>query len=275
MIKKIAAQSTIYFVLSVFSIIFLLPFYITLMGSFKEFAEIFHNVFGLPYRWALDNYFNAVDRINFASAFRNSFIITVFSVGGLVLFPSMAAYRLARVNTRFHRVLYFMFVASMVVPFPAIMLSLVRTISTLQLFNTHAGVIISYYGLGSAFAIILYYGFLKTVPIEMEEAAAVDGCSQPRIYFSIIMPLLKPTTATLVVLNAIWFWNDFLLPAILLTRLYMQTIPLSIGFLFDMFHSRWDLAMAAVILCIIPVLVVFLGFQKFIVSGIALGAVKG
>jgi len=245
------------------------------MGSFKEFSEIFANVFGLPHHWTLDNYINAFYRINFLSAFQNSAIITVFSVFGLVLFPSMAAYRLTRVDSRFHRILYFVFIASMVVPFPAIMLSLVRTISALQLFNTHIGVIISYYGLGSAFAIVLYCGFLKTVPIEMEEAAAIDGCSQPRIYLSIVMPLLKPTTATLIVLNAIWFWNDFLLPAILLTRLQMQTLPLSIGFLFDMFHSRWDLAMAAIILSIIPALILFLSFQKFIVSGIAVGAVKG
>jgi len=273
--KSLASKAVIYLVLAVFTIIFLMPFYITVMGSFKSFAEIFANVFGLPEQWSLENYFNVIERIDFITAFRNSLIITVSSVIGLVLISSMAAYRIARVNNRFHRVLYFIFVSSMVVPFPAIMLPLIRTISTLQLFNTHIGVIMSYYGLGTAFATILYYGFLKTVPADMEEAAAVDGCSQPRIYFSIVMPLLKPTTATLVVLNIIWFWNDFLLPAILLTRMNMRTIPLAISFLFDQFHSRWDMAMAAVVMCIIPVLIVFLSFQKFIVSGIAAGAVKG
>jgi len=273
--KSVAAKSVVYLVLTSFSIVFLMPFYITFMGSFKSFAEIFGNVFGLPESWSFENYFNVIERVNLISAFRNSIIITVFSVIGIVFIASMAAYRLARVDNRFHRVLYFVFVASMVIPFPAIMLPLIRTISNLQLFNTHFGVIISYYGLGTAFATILYYGFLKTVPADMEEAAAVDGCSQQRIYFSIVMPMLKPTTATLVVLNIIWFWNDFLLPALLLTRIYMRTIPLAIALLFDMFTSRWDLAMAAVIMCIIPPLIVFLAFQRFIVSGIAAGAVKG
>jgi raffinose/stachyose/melibiose transport system permease protein len=252
-----------------------MPFYITFFGSFKSFQEIFMNVFGLPEVWTFDNYVNVVDRIDFVTAFRNSLIITVFSVIGVVLISSMAAYRIARVNIRMHKVLYFAFVASMVVPFPAIMLPLVSTISTLGLFNTHVGVILSYLGLGTAFATVLYCGFLKTIPMEIEEAAAVDGCSTPRIYLSIVMPMLKPTTATIVVLNTIWFWNDFLLPAILLTRGHMRTIPLAISFLFDQFHSRWDLAMAAVIMCIIPVIIVFLVFQKYIVTGIAAGAVKG
>ena len=275
MMSKVFMKSFIYLFLSVFTIFFLMPFHITFFGSFKSFQEIFVNVFGLPQVWSYDNYVNVVDRIDFITAFRNSFIITIVSVVGVILISSMAAYRLARVKTRSHRVLYFIFISSMVVPFPAIMLPLVSTISTLGLFNTHLGVILSYLGLGTAFATVLYVGFLKTIPIEIEEAAVMDGCSTPRVFFTIVMPMLKPTTATIVVLNMIWFWNDFLLPAILLTRGNMRTIPLAISFLFDQFHSRWDLAMAAVVMCIIPVIIVFLLFQKYIVSGIAAGAVKG
>ncbi len=262
-------------ILTVIAAIFLLPFYITLLGSFKSYQEIFLNIFGLPESWSLTNYTEVVQKIDFLTAFRNSFVITAGSLCGIVLFSSMTAYRLLRIRTRLHRALYFLFVASMVIPFPALMLPLVRIMSTINLYNNLLGVIFAYYGFGTALAVVLFYGFLKTVPASMEEAAMVDGCSHIGTFFRIVMPMLKPTTATLVVLDIIWIWNDYLLPAILLTRTKLHTVPLAISYLFDQFNSRWDLAMAAVVLCIVPVLIVFLAFQKYIIAGIATGSVKG
>lgn len=273
--KKRIGTWAIYLVLAIFAIIFLVPFYVTLINSFKGIAEIFFNIFGLPKEWTFANYTTVVDMIKFPAAFLNSAIITIGGLAGIVLFSSMAAYRLVRVKTKFHRALYFLFVASMVVPFPAVMLPLVKVVSTANLYNSHLGVIFCYYGFGVAMPVVLYYGFLKSVPASMEEAAVVDGCSQPRVFFSVVMPLLKPTTATLIVLDIIWLWNDYLLPAILLTRMEKRTVPLAISFLFDQYNSRWDMAMAAVVLSILPVIVVFLTFQKYIVAGITSGAVKG
>ena len=273
--RKFVGKLLVYLFLILVSVIFLSPFYITFLGSFKTYQEIFINIFGLPGSWYPVNYIEVVQKINFLGAFKNSFLITVGALAGIVLFSSMTAYRLLRVKTRFHRFLYFLFVASMVIPFPALMLPLVRVVSTLNLYNNLLGVIFAYYGFGTALAVVLFYGFLKTVPASMEEAAFVDGCSHIGTFFRIVMPMLKPTTATLIVLDIIWIWNDYLLPAILLTRTANHTVPLAISYLFDQFNSRWDLAMAAIVLCIIPVLAIFIAFQKYIVAGITAGAVKG
>lgn len=261
--------------LSIMAIVFLVPFYIVLTGSFKSYQEIFGNIFGLPRNLTFENYINSWEELDLLSSFKNSFIISCVSIIGLVLISSMAAYRILRVQNKFHKALYFIFVASMTIPFPAVMLPLLKLMSIFKLNNTRSGLIICYFGFGVAFATFLYHGFIKSIPVNMEEAAIVDGCSAFGVFWRIVFPLLQPTTVTLVVLDVLWFWNDYVLPSIMLGGKENRTIPLTISFLFDKFNSRWDMAMAAITLAMVPVLIIFISFQKYIISGISAGAVKG
>ncbi|GKX30179.1 sugar ABC transporter permease [Vallitalea longa] len=262
-------------ILSVLAIIFLIPFYIVFTGSFKGYQEIFSNVFNLPKSLHYQNYMNAWNKLNLLPAMFNSLVVSVGSIIGLVFISSMAAYRIQRVQNRFHKTLYFIFVASMTIPFPAVMLPLLKQMSVMHLNNTKLGLIICYFGFGVAFATFLYHGFLKSIPRSIEEAATIDGCSTFGVYSKIIFPLLKPTTVTLIVLDVLWFWNDYVLPSIMLSGQENRTVPLAISYLFDQFSSQWDMAMAAIMLSLLPVLVVFIFLQKYIVSGIAAGSVKG
>ena len=273
--KKMVSGILAYGILILLAIVFLMPFYIVLTGSFKSYQEIFLNVFGWPHNFTWDNYRNSWKVMDLVQACKNSFVITVCSIVGLVLMSSMAAWWIQRRQNGWHRILYFLFVASMIIPFPAVMIPLLKVQSTMHLNNTIPGIVICYYGFGVAFAVFLYHGFLKSVPASMEEAAVMDGCTPPGVFWRIVFPMLKPTTATLVVLDAFWIWNDYLLPSIILQRADMRTIPITISFLFDQFNSRRDIAMAAITMSMIPVLLLFAAFQKHIVAGIASGAVKG
>lgn len=274
--RTLLFRSVSYLFLFLLGIIFLAPFYIVFAGSFKSYQEIFLNVFGLPAQITFENYRNAWNELDLIQSFGNSVIVSLGSILGVVIISAMAAYRIQRVRNRFHRTLYQVFVASMTIPFPAVMLPLLKFMSMLQLNNTRTGLILSYYGFGVALAVFLYHGFLKSVPRSIEEAAIVDGCSAFGVFRRIVFPLLRPTTITLVVLDVLWFWNDYMLPSIMLgSKKENRTIPLTISFLFDQFNSRWDLAMAAITLAIVPVLIIFIAFQKYIVTGISAGSVKG
>lgn len=273
--KHMLQTGLVYLVLILLSLLFLAPFYIVLMGSFKSYQEIFLNIFGLPEKFTLENYRNSWEVMDLVQAYKNSFLITFFSLLGLVLISSMTAYWIERRKNTYHRFLYFLFVASMIIPFPAVMIPVLKVQSTFHLNNTIPGIVICYYGFGVAFAVFLYHGFLKSIPVSIEEAAVVDGCTPLKVFFRIVFPMMKPTTATLVVLDAFWIWNDYLLPSIILQKSNMRTIPITISFLFDQFNSRWDIAMAAITMSMIPVLLLFAAFQKYIVEGIAAGSVKG
>lgn len=274
-IKKRMVALVTHIVLIILALLCLTPFYVVVVNSFKNYQEIFTNLFGLPIEFTMDNYANAVDFIDYFKVFTNSIIVTVCSMAGLVLISSMAAFRITRISSRFHDFLYFGFVAAMIVPFPAVMIPMMRVQTTLHLNNTLYGLIFCYYGFGVPMAVFLYHGFLKAIPKSVEEAAIVDGCSQMKLYTHIVFPLMKPTTATLVILDCLWFWNDYLLPLLMLQKKRLLTIPLAINFLFDQYNSKWDLAMAAITLTILPVLILFFIFQRHIVSGVAAGAIKG
>lgn len=272
---KLVRRLILHILLILLAIVFISPIYIVFVNSFKTFQDIFANPFTLTDAMSLDNYKNAWDTLDLVGAFKNSFIVTVLSMVGEIIISAMAAYRIVRCKNRFHRFLYFLFVSAMIVPFPAVMISELQVWSFLGLNNTLIGLIFCYFGFGTPFAVFLYHGFIKSVPINIEEAAIVDGASPIRTFFSIVVPMLKPTTATLAVLHSLWFWNDFLLPQIMLQNREIQTLPLIISYLFDQFNSRWDLAMSAIVLTMIPALILFFLFQKHIVEGITAGAVKG
>lgn len=259
-------------------ILYMAPFYLMFINSFKTRREIFANTTGLPDKWIFKNYLDAIKRMDMVSSFTNSMIITVGSVALIILFSSMAAWVLVRNKTKKSKIIFYVFTSGMIVPFQAVMLPLVKWMAKLQIgpikmLGTHYGLIFMYIGFGVSMSIFLYHGFIKGIPEEIEEAATIDGCSRWQTFVKIIIPLLKPTTVTVAVLNSIWVWNDFLLPFLTVNG-KINTIPLAMNNFFGAFSKQWELAMAALILAIIPIIIFYFFVQKQIIAGIVQGSIK-
>ncbi len=259
-------------------IIYMTPFYLMIINSFKSRREIFANTTGLPTIWNYKNYLEAMDRMHVISAFANSIIITICSVVLILLFSSMAAWVLVRDKSRKSKIIFYIFVSGMIVPFQAVMLPLVKWMAKIhfgpfQMLGTHYGLIFMYIGFGVSMSIFLYHGFIKGIPKEVEEAAIIDGCSKWQTYVKILLPLLKPITVTVAVLNSIWIWNDFLLPFLTING-KINTIPLAMNNFFGAFSKQWELAMAALIMAIIPIIIFYFFVQKQIIAGIVQGSIK-
>ncbi|MCS6133190.1 carbohydrate ABC transporter permease [Clostridium botulinum] len=261
-------------------ILYLTPFYLMFINSFKTRREIFVNTTGLPSVWNFSNYLDAMERMHMSSAFINSIIITVVSVLFIILFSSMASWVLVRNESRASKIIFYVFIAAMVVPFQAVMLPLVKWMGILgidsinfSMLGTHYGLIFMYIGFGSSMSIFLYHGVIKGIPKEIEEAAIIDGCSKWKVYTKVILPLLKPTTVTVAVLNGIWIWNDFLLPFLTVNG-KINTIPLAMNNFFGAFSKQWELAMAALILAVIPIIIFYFFVQRQIIAGIVQGSIK-
>jgi len=259
-------------------IIYMAPFYLMFINSFKTRREIFSNTTGLPAAWNYKNYLDAMNRMDVVSSFTNSMIITVGGVVLIILFSSMAAWVLVRDQSKKSKVIFYIFTSGMIVPFQAVMIPLVKWMSKLQfgqfkMIGTHYGLIFMYIGFGVSMSIFLYHGFIKSIPEEVEEAATIDGCSKWQTYIKVLLPLLKPITVTVAVLNSIWIWNDFLLPFLTVNG-KIKTIPLAMNTFFGAFSKQWELAMAALILAIIPIIIFYFFVQKHIIAGIVQGSIK-
>lgn len=259
----------------VLALLFLVPFYFVVVNSFKTFGDLLANTANLPKSLSLDNYTRVWDIIQFPKVFLNSLIITVFSNVGLVVISGMAAYRLVRVPSRFNRFVFVCFVAAMVIPFQSIMIPLVKVASNVGLMGSIPGLIICYFGFGVSLNLFLYHGFIKSIPREIEESAVVDGSSAYGVFWRIVFPLLKPMTVTIVLLNSLWIWNDFLLPLLILNNPNIRTIPLATYSFFGQYTKQWDLALAALVLGVLPIVIFFLAMQRHIIEGITAGSVKG
>jgi len=258
----------------IIGIIFLIPFYFVLINSVKGFAEILLDAAAWPKELLFSNYTKVWDIINFPKAFWNSLIITVISNIGIVVITSMAAWKMVRTPGRFSKILFIFFVAAMVIPFQTVMIPLMKLGGTLNLTNSIPGLIIMYFGFGVPLSLFLYHGFVKTIPIEIEEAARMDGCSQFGVFWRVVFPLLKPITVTVVILNTLWIWNDFLLPLLVLQDAELRTIPLATSSFFAQYTKQWDMGLAALMLGITPIIIFFLFLQKHIIKGIASGSIK-
>ena len=254
--------------------IYLSPFFFVLINSFKSRREIISNPFNFPDVWSLSNFTNAFQRMNFTSAFVNSLVITVFSVVIIAVLSSMTAYLFVRTNWRFNKIMFFAMVAAMLIPFQAIMIPLVQIYGGLNLLNSRWILIYMYLGFGSSFAVFLYHGFIKSIPLELEEAAMIDGCSRLQVFFKIVFPLLKSTTLTLIILNVLWIWNDFLLPSLVLISPANRTLPLTTFYFHGTYTSDYGLLMAALMLTILPVIIFYALTQKHIIRGVMEGAIK-
>jgi len=256
----------------ILALLFLFPGLLTVLNSFKTDAQIGLNPFTLPTSFNFDNYVQAWKETKFPLVLGNTLIITVCSTAGIILVSSMAAYILARSQSRIAWYFYLMFTFSMIVPFQTFMVPLVQTAKEYNLQNIW-GIIPIYIGLGCPLAVFMYHGFIKGVPIEVEESAAIDGASVLRRFFTIVFPLLNPITATIAILDVLWIWNDFLLPLIILPK--GSTLQLAQFGFFGMFRQQYSLAMASLVLSAIPVIIFYLVMQRFIIKGISAGAVKG
>lgn len=266
-----------FIVLIFFAIVFLAPIFLIIINSFKGRLYISEDLFSLPNATTfvgLDNYSRGIDIVGFWNAFGYSTFITVASVGIIVLFTSMAAWFITRVKTKFNSFLYYLFVFSMVVPFQMVMFTLTWVSNRMNLDNPF-GIILIYLGFGSGLSVFIFSGFIKSIPLEIEEAALIDGASPIQTFFQIILPILKPTTITVAILNAMWIWNDFLLPYLVLGTEY-KTIPIAIQYLQGSYgNTDYGALMALLVLSIIPVVLFYLSSQKYIIKGITSGAVKG
>lgn len=271
---KVWKKAILVLLLIVLSLLFLSPILLLINSSFKDLKEIYLNVLALPSHFGLDNYKEAFEKLDFVRSFMNSLVITIVSTVLIVLVSSMAAWVLVRYNTRMSKFFFMLFAASMLIPFQCVMLPLVDFMSDLNLMN-RPGIVFMYVGFGCSMSIVLYHGFIKNIPLELEEAATLDGCSTFRMFFSVVFPLLKTITVTVAILNVMWIWNDFLLPNLIINRAGWQTLPLKTYLFFGQFTKNWDLATAGLILCMIPIIIFYVFCQRYIVKGVTDGAVKG
>ena len=263
-------------VFTVLSLAWVYPVFMVLMNSLKQERSITtDSAFQLPSSETfagLENFKSAIDTQGFLSAFWYSLVITVTSVALILVFCSMCAWFITRVNSWVSKACYYLFVFSMVVPFQMLMFTLSSLADRLG-FTSPYNICIIYLGFGAGLAVFMFAGFMKSIPIEIEEAAMIDGCGTVRLFFSVVLPMLKPILATVAVLNALWIWNDFLLPYLILAK--PVTIPLSQMYFYGQYNQQWNLIMAGFVVSTIPVVLFFLLMQKHIINGIAAGAVKG
>lgn len=263
----------------------LFPFFIVVINSAKSSLEIIVNPISLPDKWS--QMFTNIQTIwtsksiRYESSVYTSVIITVISLVTISVFSAMAAWVLVRNKTRKSTVIFMLFISGLIIPFQVVMfplVSLFRMINEttgLQMLRTYHGMIFAYIGFGAPLAVFMFHGFIKSIPLELEEAAVIDGCSKPQIFFLIVMPILKPIFVTICILNAIWIWNDFLLPSLILgVGQEIQTIPLAISAFAGSFVKKWDLIMTAVLMAAAPIIVGFILGQKHIIKGMVSGSIK-
>ena len=256
--------------------VYIYPVFLMFTNSFKSFKEVLVNVVALPTHLEFANYTHVIEKINYGRLFFNNVVITFTGILGIVFFSSLAAYILARRNTRFTRAAYMFCIIPMLVPFQTIMITLVKVMKTLHLSGSLLGLGIQYWGFGIPMAVFIYMGFIKTIPRAIDESATIDDASAFSTYVRIIFPLLKPVTATVMVLDVMWIWNDFLLPMLMVNSSpKTKTLTLAAYTFVGQYNTQWQYAMTAMVLALLPSILFFIFMQKHIIKGVVAGAVKG
>ena len=276
-VKQEQALPKILFVLLIITVaIYILPLALLVLNAFKSYDEIMKNVLALPKKFTLHNFTVVFSDMNYPKTFFNTFVVTLIGTCGIVLFGSMAGYKTSRVKTRYSKFSFLYCITPMMVPFQSFMITLVVIARRMHLTNSIVGLGVIYWGLGIPMALFFFFFFAKTIPYELEESALMDGCSQVRLFLQILFPLLRSVTASVIVVNAMWIWNDFLLPLLIIGGSEEhKTLQLAAYSFMGQYKSEWQNIMAAAILIIVPALVIYLIFQKNIIKGLVAGAVKG
>ena len=276
--SKRVGNNVIFFVLLILSVLFLVPIIIVIINSFKSRIYISSQPLKLPNAEtfvALENYINGVTSSDFFSAFLRSLFITVVSVILIVLFASMAAWYIVRSNSKITKGIYYMLVFSMIVPFQMVMYTMTYVTNRANLDNVF-GITFVYLGFGAGLSVFMLCGFIKSIPLEIEEAAMIDGASPIQAFFTVVFPMLKPTAITVAILNTMWIWNDYLLPYLVLGS-DKKTIPVAIQLAMQGAYGSTDYGgfMAMLVLAIAPIIIFYIFCQKYIIKGVVAGAVKG
>ncbi|MBS3994268.1 MAG: carbohydrate ABC transporter permease [Alkaliphilus sp.] len=276
---SLTALTVLLFLLAMF------PFFVVIINSAKESLEIIVNPLSMPKQWSqmwenVKEIWNNPS-IRYPSSVMSSAIITIGSLTAISLFSAMAAWMLVRTKSRTSTFLFLLFLSGLIIPFQVVMFPLVelfriiREVTGIPMLRTYHGIILAYIGFGAPLSVFMFHGFIKSIPLEIEEAATIDGCSKLQTFFCIIVPILKPIFMTIIILNGIWIWNDFLLPSLVLgVGQDIQTIPLAIRAFAGSFLKKWDLIMTAVMMAAIPIVVMFLFVQKHIIKGMVSGSIK-
>lgn len=266
------------FVFTLISLVYVFPIVLVVINSFKKKAYISRKPFAIPtdkMYVGLENYVNGIKKTGFVDAFWTSLFITVLSVAIIILCTSMCAWYISRVKNKFTTGLYFLCLFSMIVPFQMVMFTLSKLADMLHLGNP-LGIVVVYLGFGAGLSVFMFCGFVKSIPLEIEEAAMIDGCTPIQTFFRIVMPILKPTCITVAILQAMWIWNDYLLPYLVLDMTKYKTIPIAVQYLRGGYGSiDMGAMMGVLVLAIIPIIIFYLICQKYIIEGVVAGAVKG
>ncbi len=274
--KNKVTFGTIFF--SILSVLWLFPIFVVLINSFKKKTYISKMPFSIPTGKAfvgLKNYANGIKKIGFFQAFGCSLWITVASVAVIILFTSMCAWYITRVKNKATSSLYYLCVFSMIVPFQMVMFTLSKLADMMHMGNP-MGIIIVYLGFGAGLAVFMFCGFVKSIPIEIEEAAMIDGCNPLEIFFQVVLPVLKPTCISVAILQTMWIWNDYLLPYLVLDITKYKTIPIAIQYLKGGYGAiDMGAMMGMLVLAIIPIVIFYMFCQRYIIEGVVAGAVKG
>lgn len=272
------SQYAIYILLIILSVVFLYPIFVVIINSFKSKFSIMGSPFSFPDSntfAGFENYISGITSSGILGSFVRSAFITVMSVLAIVLFTSMTAWYIVRSQSRFCKVLYGLFLFEMIVPFQMVMYTMTYVVTQIR-FNNPVGIISVYLGFGAGLSVFMFSGFVKSIPMELEEAAEIDGCSPVQIFFRIVFPILRPTAITVAILNAMWIWNDYLLPYLILGSKY-KTMPVAIQLAMQGAYGsvNWGGFMAMLVIAIIPIIVFYLICQRYIIEGVIAGAVKG
>ncbi|MCD1653144.1 carbohydrate ABC transporter permease [Treponema zuelzerae] len=266
-------------------LLFMVPFALVVLNSAKTSKEIIFNVMAPPERWGqlFTNIYLIFSNstVHYMEAFGDSVAITFLSLLVIVLFSSMCAWVLVRNKTKWSQIIFMIFVAAMVIPFQVLMYPLVRWMRIVgetihfRLLGTIPGIVFAYLGFGSPLSIFVFHGFIKTIPWELEESATIDGCSRARTFFEIVFPLLQPIIVTVLILNGIWIWNDYLLPLLVLgSNGAVQTIPIAVTAFAGAYLKQWDLILTSTLIAMLPLIALYLLAQRYIIRGMVEGSIK-
>ncbi len=258
------------------ALVYIYPVYLMFMNSVKPFGEVVADVIKLPGKIEWQNYVDVIEKMNYQRLFLNNLIITSIGIVGIVIFSASTAYILDRRRTKYTKFVHLAIITPMLIPFQTIMITLLKVMNVVNLNNSTWGLGIQYWGFGIPMATFIYYNFMQTIPKEIDESATIDGASTFRTFVSVIFPLLKSVTATVIVLDVMWIWNDFLLPLLMVNgSKNTQTLVLSAYTFVGQFNTQWHYAMTSMVLAVLPSIILFVLLQKYIVEGVVAGAVKG
>ena len=275
--QKLMTKIGLYAITILLGLLTFMPVLFLVINSFKSQSEIIRNPLALPTTMTLDYLANAFYKIDYLRALWNTFLITAVSLVFIIVCAAPAGWMLSRYKGRFSKTIYLVFASAILIPFQALMYPLLSMMDNLDLKNAF-GLSLMYGGFGLAMSIFLYTGFFKSIPMSIEESAVVDGANIFQLFLKIVFPLVKPTTITVLIMNGIWIWNDYLLPFLILGTSKQKTLVLELYYarmLAGQYGNPWELIFPAVLITVLPVIVIFLALQKYFIAGVASGAVKG